>query len=106
MANRLIFSQNRPKMPQAIRSLRHFCIVNITHNQIFKTMAAMVLNESFRVKTTGYTEQFSNYNSARQVFDKLKRQKMKEGYGGFKITLQRKTDESGWDTLDSIHVKD
>lgn len=69
-------------------------------------MAATAQNESFRVKTTGYIEQFSNYNSARQVFDKLKRQKMKEGLGGFKITLQRKTEDTGWVTVDSINVKD
>lgn len=69
-------------------------------------MATTAQNESFRVKTTGYIEQFSNYNSARQVFDKLKRQKIKEGIGGFKITLQRKTEENGWLVVDSINVKE
>lgn len=69
-------------------------------------MAVTQLLESFRVKTTGYIEQFSSYNSARQVFDKLKRQKLKEGYGGFKITLQKKTEETTWQTVDSITVKD
>ncbi|HAK77224.1 MAG TPA: hypothetical protein DCM71_10025 [Runella sp.] len=69
-------------------------------------MAASQFTESFRVKTTGYTEQFSNYNSARQVFDKLKKQKTKEGGTPFKIVLQYKGEESGWNTVDSINVKD
>lgn len=60
---------------------------------------------SFRVKTTGYVEQFSNYNSARQTFDKLKRKKAKNG-DPFKIVLDGKGKEGFWEVLDSINVKD
>ncbi|MEZ4904237.1 MAG: hypothetical protein R2822_22040 [Spirosomataceae bacterium] len=62
-------------------------------------------SESFRVKTDGYTEQFSNYNAARQCFAQLKRQKTKEGLGSFKIVLQRIKESGGWLTVDSISVK-
>ena len=61
--------------------------------------------ESFRVKTDGYTEQFSNYNAARQTFTQLKRQKTKEALGAFKIVLEQKQESGGWVTVDSISVK-
>ena len=59
----------------------------------------------FRVKTTGYVEQFSNYNSARQCFDKLKRKKMKDGEP-FKIVLEGKGREGLFEAVDSINIKD
>lgn len=62
-------------------------------------------SESFRVKTDGYTEQFSSYNAARQSFTQLKRQKTKEGLGSFKIVLEKKKESGGWATIDSISVK-
>lgn len=60
---------------------------------------------SFRIKTAGYVEQFSNYNSARQTFDKLKRQKIKNG-DPFKIVLDGKGKEGFWEVVDSIIVKE
>lgn len=61
--------------------------------------------ETFRVKTSGYVEQFSGYNSARQSFDKLKRKKMKDGEP-FKIVLDRKGKEGFWEIVDSVTIKE
>lgn len=61
--------------------------------------------ETFRVKTSGYVEQFSSYNSARQSFDKLKRKKMKDGEP-FKIVLDRKGKEGFWEIVDSVTIKE
>ena len=67
-------------------------------------MARTESYSSFRVKTTGYVEQLSNYNTARQTFDKLKRQKMKDG-DPFKIILEGKGTDGFWEMLDSINIK-
>ncbi|MCA0232388.1 MAG: hypothetical protein LCH91_18100 [Bacteroidetes bacterium] len=69
-------------------------------------MDSQNFSESFLVKTTGYTEQFSNYNAARQCFTQLKRKKEKADEGSFKIVLQRKGKDGRWVTVDSISVKD
>ena len=68
-------------------------------------MAKVESYETFRVKTVGYVEQFSGYNSARQSFDKLKRKKMKEGVP-FKIVLDAKGKEGFWEVVDSINIKE
>lgn len=69
-------------------------------------MESQSFSESFRVKTTGYVEQFSTYNAARQSFDRLKKKKEKEAMGSFKIILQRKNEDATWETMDSISIKD
>ncbi|MCP1384052.1 hypothetical protein [Runella salmonicolor] len=69
-------------------------------------MESRNFSESFRVKSTGYVEQFSSYNAARQSFDRLKKKKEKEGLSSFKIVLQHKSKDGVWETMDSISIKD
>ncbi len=60
---------------------------------------------SFRVKTAGRNEQFSNYNAALRAFEKLKKEKSKDSFDSFKITLESKDENGKWSLLDSIDVK-
>lgn len=80
------------------------CTSLIMYKSNTKEMSNINSYSSFRVRTTGYVEQFSNYNTARQSFDKLKRKKSKDG--NFRIVLDARGKEGFWEVLDSITVKE
>lgn len=59
---------------------------------------------SFKIKTKGYTEQFSSYQKAVSVFERLKRGAEKKKQP-IKIEFLRKTHGKDWEMIDFCEIK-
>lgn len=82
-------------------------VTTLTEETNFDPEASSKMPEStilYRVKTDGYIEQFSSFNLARRVYDRIKKARIEEEEE-FKLCIE-KFENGQWVELDYVMIND